>query len=203
MSGDGLKVSGEGKFHQVSSGPEQDTGAFGSSGHGEDGRKPPDDFVYVVDESKKKAAPGLLDRSALASEGAHAAEAETEETGTKEKLMVAATLAFVAILVAVGAVAMVYGTSADLERIEAAVNAEAVAIQPPPDDVQGVKVRKGIKHQPTQPAKRSGVQPVEVVDDRPDIPVNTVPDGAPPPEPKAPPVPETEATAIPSGDAPP
>ena len=81
--------------------------------------------------------------------------------------------------------------------------AEAVAIPPPPDDVQGVKVRKGIKHQPTQPAKRSGVQPVEVVDDRPDIPVNTVPDGAPPPEPKAPPVPETEATAIPSGDAPP
>ncbi len=181
------KVTEGGGYIGHGPGPNVDTASYDNrTPMGGDGYRSMDsdaeEPVYVIDENKKK--PAMLARDQL-TQGGHAPEDEGG-AGSDIKMMLLAGIAFVFILL-LGVVGIGFALSgSDIERIEAQVAAEHATDEPPPEDIQGVKVRKGMKHQPNAPAKRSDLEPGEVDEQVEELPPNSVPSGERPAEEAAP-----------------
>lgn len=149
------------------------------------GHQRDDDQQYVIDDTDKKATPpGMLSRDVIARDGHAAMDAPSETSDIK--MMVAAGIAFVFVLI-LGLIGVVYSMSGgEIEKIEQQVAAEHGTEQAPPEEVQGVKVRKGMKHTPTAAPKRSDLQTDDPADAPEGLPDNAVPDGSAPADPADP-----------------
>lgn len=170
----GPKVSETG-YTSDTEGPDLDSSSMASGTP--PGHESQSDVQYVFDQAQRKATPeGMLSRDVIA-QRAHAVE-EEHGSASDTKMMVAAAIAFVFVLV-LGVIGVGYALSGnDIERIEKQVAAEHGEAPPPPEEVQGVKVRKGIQHEPTAAPKRSDLQPDELPGDGvEELPKNAVPDG--------------------------
>ncbi len=132
--------------------------------------------VYVVDESAHNATPaGMISRTKLVQQG----EApERDEAAADTKVMLFAVIGLI-VVVFLGLIGILFnGAQSTADRIEAEIAAEKAAAPLGPDNVQGVKVRRGLQHEPNQPAKRSDLQKDEPVEDLvEEVPTNAVPDG--------------------------
>ncbi len=137
--------------------------------------------VYVVDETAHNATPaGMISRAKLVQQG-EAPERDEAAADTKVMLFAVIGLIFVVFLGLIGI--LFNGAQSTADRIEAQIAIEKATAPLGPDDIQGVKVRRGLQHEPNQPAKRSNLQPDEVEEDIvKEVPLNSVPDGGRPEE---------------------